>query len=360
MIYHQRVRRSFWSPLALLLVMTLLAACGSNNGSPVPATPTAPPVNGFGIAANHVHSLVALPNHILLLATHYGTFRSPDDGQSWQRVSDGPHQLMQGLMNYSLTVSSLNTQRVYVLTQPALPSATGTLGLYTSADNGNTWQLAIPSATVTSTNIFSAAAGNDTPDEVYIYLLELGPLGLKRSLDDGQHFTSAGTLPFGVISGILAIPNMPGRLLAYGSNGMALSTDGGIHWNVISSITGGVSDVTTPGPHSPIYASGDAGIYVSTNEGQTFTLVNDHASYGSLTVSSANTQVLYGLTGSGIYRSADGGSTWTALPHIKGHLAYLAADPTNPATVYLSLSYPTEVYRFDASSGVWTSLTPKV
>jgi photosystem II stability/assembly factor-like uncharacterized protein len=359
MIHIHRIQCSDWSLLSLLLVTVLLVACSNNSGNAVTAAPSAPPVNGFGIAANHVHSLVALPNHVLLLATHYGTFRSPNDGQTWQRVSDGPNQLMQGLMNYSLTVSPLNMQRVYVLTQPALPSATGTLGLYTSADNGNTWKLAIPSSSITSSNIFTAAAGNDTPDEVYIYLVELGPLGLKRSLDDGQHFTSAGQLPFGVISGILAIPNMPGRLLVYGSNGMALSTNGGISWSVISGIQGGVSDVTTPSPHSPIYASGDAGIYVSTNEGQSFTLVNNQASYGSLTVSPTNTQVVYGLTGTGVYRSVDGGHTWKALPPIKGNLGYLAADPDNASVVYLSLSYPTEVYRFDSSTGVWTSLTPK-
>jgi hypothetical protein len=37
----------------------------------------------------------------------------------------------------------------------------------------------------------------------------------------------------------------------------------------------------------------------------------------------------------------------------------LAADPANPTQVYLSLSYPTEVYRFDQSNQNWTSLTPK-
>lgn len=347
------------------IMIVVLAACGGSGGSSgnnttASATPTAAPVNGFGIAGNHVHAMLALPNHVLLLATHYGTYRSANDGQTWLRVSDGPNQLMQGLMNYSLTVSPLNPQRVYVLTQPALPSATGTLGLYTSADNGLTWKLSIPSSSLTKGNIFTAAAGNDTPDEVYIYLQELGQLGLKRSLDDGQHFSNTGTLPFGVISGILAIPAMPGHLLIYGSNGMASSSDGGIHWQVISGISGGVSDLTTSGPHSPIYASGDAGIYVSTDEGQSFKLINSQASYGSLTVSPDNTQVVYGLTGTSVYRSTDGGHTWNALPHIAGNLGYLAADPTNASIVYLCLSYPTQVYRFNQSSAIWSSLTPKV
>jgi heme/copper-type cytochrome/quinol oxidase subunit 2 len=40
----------------------------------------------------------------------------------------------------------------------------------------------------------------------------------------------------------------------------------------------------------------------------------------------------------------------------------LAADPTNPALLYLALSYPTEVYRYDQDNGnskPWTSLTPQ-
>jgi photosystem II stability/assembly factor-like uncharacterized protein len=201
------------------------------------------------------------------------------------------------------------------------------------------------------------APGNDTPDEVYIYLSELGPLGLKRSLDNGQHFSSTGTLPFGSIFGVLAIPGAPGQLLAYSSDGMAYSTDGGIHWQVIKNISSSVNDVTTAGPHSPIYASGDAGIYSSSDGGKTFQLVYTQASFASLTAAPTQPHVIYGKTGTGVYRSDDGGKTWNTLPHISGNLAVLSADPMNALSVYLSLSYPTELYRFSQNSKNWLSLT---
>jgi photosystem II stability/assembly factor-like uncharacterized protein len=294
-----------------------------------------------------------------LLATHYGLYRSQDDGVSWQQVTGGSHQLMQGLMDYSLIISPLNQQRLYLLTQPAINPHAGTVGLYTSADQGRTWKLSLAAASITSGSIFTAAPGNDTPDEVYIYLPDLGALGLKVSLDNGQHFSSTGTLPFGSIAGLLALPGAAGQLLAYSSAGIARSNDGGAHWQVLSGISGGIYNLATAGPHSPIYGSGDAGVYASTDAGKSFKLVNSQASYGSLSVSPAQPQTLYGRTGTAIYRSSDGGHNWSPLPHIAGNLGVLAVDPANASQVYLSLSYPTEVYHFGQGGVGWLSLTPK-
>src|SRR5450755_658558 len=121
--------------LALSICLCLLSACGSNGSANTQpsANPTQAPVNGFGTAANHVHSLLALPVHVLVLATHYGIFRSEDSGTTWTKVAAGPNQLMEGLMAYSLGVSPLNTQRLFVLTQIAVVPHPGVLGLYTSA-----------------------------------------------------------------------------------------------------------------------------------------------------------------------------------------------------------------------------------
>ena len=320
--------------------------------------PTEAPVNGFGSAANHVHSLVALPNHVLLLATHYGIFRSADSGATWLKVAAGPNQLMQGLMTNWLVASPLNSQRLYVLTLPATVPHAGTLGLYTSADQGKTWQLAVAYTSITNGTIFFDEAGNDTPDEVYIYLPNLGALGLRVSLDDGRHFSSTGTLPFGSILGLIAIPNKPGQLIAYGNSGIARSTDGGAHWQVIQGINGGIFEMEMAGANAPIYASGDNGIYSSLDGGKTFKLVNE-TPYAGLAVSSTQPQVVYGKTGLTVYRSTDGGHTWKALPHISGNLSNMAVDPKNPLQVYLALSYPTAIYMLDSGGNAWTSLTPK-
>ncbi len=163
------------------------------------------------------------------------------------------------------------------------------------------------------------------------------------------------------MTSLLALPGAPGQLLAGSSDGMARSSDGGIHWETIKSVSGGIfGGIVSAGPGKPIYASGDSGVYASADTGKTFTLVNAGVAYGSLAVSTTQPQVLYGRTGTAVYRSTNGGKSWQALPHIAGNLFGLAADPKNASQVYLSMSYPTEVYHFDQASQQWTSLTPKL
>jgi photosystem II stability/assembly factor-like uncharacterized protein len=350
------------SALILVVIALFLAACdsgnGDGNGQNTPGT-TEAPVNGFGVSSNHVHSLVVLPSHVLLLATHYGIYRSQDDGATWQLVAGGSGQLMEDLMEYKMTVSPLNPQRLFVLTQPTVLHPKGIPGVYTSADGGLTWKLSVADSTISSTYPTTETAGNDTPDEVYLYQSELGNLGLKRSLDDGQHFSTTGTLPFASIFGILALPDEPGHLIVYGSQGIARSTDGGIHWQVVPGINGSVQEMTIAAAHQPIYAAGDAGVYTSTDDGKTFKLVYDQHPYLSLAVTPQNPQLVYGKTGTTLYRSSDGGRTWTPLPHLSGGtFSVLAVVPNDPSEIYVSLSYPTEMYRLNANGTGWTSLTP--
>jgi len=349
--------------LFLLSLALLLVACDNGNGGGQTASATPVNVNGFGTAQNHVHSLVILPDahQTMVLATHYGIFRSQDHGATWQKTAGGPGQQMQGVMTYYLSYNPLNPQRLYVLTfyQTGTIPRGSTLGLYTSGDGGKTWQLSTADASVTSSTITFAQAGNGNPSEVYIYLSNLGPLGLRVSMDNGQHFTQAGgPLPFGGLHDLLPIPDQPGHLLAYSDSGIASTSDGGSHWKVISNIQGSIFEMTTPGPNGPIYAEGDAGIYASQDGGQSFSLVYTQHSYSSLTTSPEQPQVVYGKLGLGVYRSTDGGHTWSALPAIKGNLQVLVVDPNNANQVYLALSYPTAVYHFQESSKTWQSLTP--
>ncbi len=360
-----RHKQYIW--LVLSIVVLFLASCDSSGSNAQSATPTQVPVNGFGIASNHVHSLLALPNHVLVLATHYGSFRSEDSGKTWTQVSGGPNQLMQGVMNLSLTVSPFNSQRMYLLTQPSVTGhPSGVLGLYTSADQGRTWQLVNKTANFTAAldGIPFTVAGNDDPNEVYIYVRTLSTNGLKVSHDNGQHFTNTSTLPFGNITNMIAISGAPGQLLIYGSDGMARSTDSGKHWQVLQAITSSIFTMALSGPHSPIYASGDEGTYVSKDEGKTFTQVSQDY-HPQLVASPSQPLVLYSHSYLHITRSSDGGKTWTDLPALKttnssaGSYSNVAVDANNGATVYLSISYPTEVYSLNLGGTTWLSLTPK-
>lgn len=351
-------------PVLIGALIVLLSGCGTwTNDIPGAATQTNTQanVNGFGTAANHPHAMLVFPNNVIVLATHYGTFWSGDAGQSWKQVAGGSGQAMDGLMSFSLSKSTFDSKRLYVLTQVALSNPKGTLGLYTSDDQGQSWQLATAASDLTpNKSIYLTEAGNDAPGQVYVYLPALGVSGLKVSMDYGKHFGDTGTFPFGDMTSLLAVPGAKGHLVAGSSSGLALSDDSGKHWQTVKGIEGGIFNIISAGPNQSIYADGDNGLYTSQDGGKTFILANQQATYGiSLTVSPTQPQVLYGHTAQSIYRSTNGGKTWNTLPTVKGQLYNLAADPQNPQQVYLSMSYPTEVYHFNQASRTWSSLTPK-
>src|SRR5262249_35080390 len=151
--------------LGITLWALLLTGCSTLVGGDTQSQPQAVNVNVFGTAANHVHSLIALPNNVLALATHFGLFRSADGGRQWALVAAGPDQ---GMMTNWLAASPLNQQHLYVMTFPAVvTSLKGTLGLYTSADQGHTWKLAITSGQLGNDN-FIVQPGNQSPDQVYV------------------------------------------------------------------------------------------------------------------------------------------------------------------------------------------------
>jgi photosystem II stability/assembly factor-like uncharacterized protein len=360
-LFTRRDKRWKQNKLAILLLfcfcMSAIAACTGGANSASSTTQQQVRVNGFGTAANHVHSLLAFPDHVLLLATHYGLFRSTDDGDKWTLTAAGPNQIMDGMMTFSMVNSPINEQRLYVLTQPSVNNPKGIQGLYTSGDQGKTWSLAVKTATIG--NMYFVVAGNASADDVFVYISTLGSQGLQVSHDDGKHFASAGTLPFGNLLGMLAVPGQPGHLLIYGDNGVASSSDNGAHWKMVKDLNSAIYNVTTPGAHDPIYAAGDDGVFVSKDGGKSFTLVYSQIGYGALVASPQTPTVLYGKTAQKIYESTDGGKVWNNLPTIKGNIQALTPDPDNAERVYLALSYPTAVYSYEQGSEAWASLTPR-
>lgn len=341
-----------WSPTlcpllyACVLLLFCLASCADATGEQPQA------VNGFGAASNHGHALLALPDDSILLATHFGLYRSADSGRTWS----GPDQTMGTLMTSSLSSSALNMHRIYVLAETTTSDQKGTVGLYVSSDKGRNWALGCAAAD--TGKMFTVVAGNRSVNEVYAYVPQKGAHGLLRSEDGGKHFSSPGRIPFGRLNGIQPIPNAPGQLLIYSSDGAARSTDGGKHWSVIKSLTSSVYSIVTGGPKSMLYASSDQGIYVSRDSGVTFKRVSTQ-SRSALTAVPDEPLWLYGKTGRLVYKSEDGGRSWLPLPAIQGNLENLAPDPHNVANLYLSLSYPIEIYRYDEHDSSWTSLTPK-
>src|SRR5690348_2651974 len=277
--------------LALTLAATvLLSACGGIGGSsPPPLTST----------ENHLHDVLALRGEpgAVLIATHFGLYRSGDRGHAWTQVAGGPGQQMDGLMTYKLAQSPVDTKRVYCLALPrsAMPGVThATAGLYTSADNGRTWKLAtavdaFPTASVFSIGVSSASAGR-----VFAVVSALGAAGLYASDDAGAHWQALPKTPAEDITGVLGDPAHPGHLYLWSTiSGVFSSADDGRTWRTAAGISGAIYALSSAG--DMVYAGGDSGLFVSRDAGRRFVQSHAQETFSAISASFSNPATAYAL-----------------------------------------------------------------
>jgi len=214
---------------------------------------------------------------VILAATTGGIFRSADGGETWVQTQSGSFP--------DIKFHPSDPQIVY---------ATADGDFYRSADNGQTF------TTITSglTSGQRGAIAVTPAAPGYVYFLQSnyssGFQGLYRSTDNGLTFSTRSTSPNildwscdGSGTGgqgwydlaLTADPDQASTLFAGGIN-VWKSTDGGSTWQIISHWYGGCG---VPAAHadchwlgySPVngklYAGNDGGVYVSEDDGDTWT-----------------------------------------------------------------------------------------
>ncbi len=330
-----------------LLLVALLSACGG-------ATSDA---ESYGGPNNHLHDILALRGvpHTILLASHIGLYRTANAGQSWQEVAGGSGQAMDGLMVFKLAQSPVDAQRVYVVAipRPDNPKAArATPGVYTSADAGRTWALAAPLSTFPTGSIFSLGTGASGTGEVFATLPSLGNVGVYASGDAGRHWHALPAVPTGNPSGIEGDPAHAQRLYLWSlSDGLFVSNDGGASWTPAAGVSGGIFSVSVAG--DMVYASGDSGLYASTDGGGSFRLADARDTFSAVTAAAGNPARAYALTGEAVYVSDDGGVTWKGSGATSRHPGVLAADPADGGTAYIGFSYPIGVAVTTTGGASW-------
>lgn len=351
-------RRRGWIPLGrawtVLALVLLLGACGQANQQG----------DAYGGPQNHIHDLLALRDapHTVLLATHIGLYRTSDGGGSWTEVAGGDGQPMDGLMIFKLAQSTVDAQTVYVLAIPrtgvgANTTAKGTPGLYVSQNAGQTWRLATPASALPTHTMFSIGAGSASAGQVYTLIPSLGAQGLYASDDGGAHWRAMPPLPDARPTGVMGDPNRPGRVLLWSaSTGLYTSDNGGVTWQPARGVRGGVFSVAVAG--ATIYASGDAGMYVSTDDGASFTLANTDYTFSAVVACPSAPAHAYALAGTAVYATRDGGHTWTATATTSSHPGNVSVDPSDPNTVYVGFSYPVGVEITADGGAHWRPILP--
>ena len=337
-----------------MVVAALLAGCGQSS--------TTEP---YGGQLNHIHDMLALRDapHTVLLATHIGLYRTTNGGQTWSQVAGGSGQAMDGLMLFKLAQSPVDLKRVYVLAIPRTgPGSTGgparaTPGLYTSADAGVTWHFASPETALPKGSMFTVGAGSASAEQVYTLDPSLAQQGLYTSDDAGAHWKALPPMPDTHPTGVMGDPNRLGRILMWSaSTGLYTSDNAGQTWTQAVGTQGGIFAVSVAG--TTLYASGDAGTFVSTDDGGHFSLVNAQFTFSSVLGCPTATTRVYALAGTAVYASSDGGHTWTTTAPTSSHPGIITVDPANPQTVYVGFSYPVGVQATTDGGAHWTKVLP--
>ncbi len=268
-----------------------------------------------------------------------GVFRSADAGETW--VAKSALLTAQG-------VKSLAGAKVYkIFTDPsdhkALYMGTRGQGLFYSYDNGDTWAES------------AAMAGR------YIYALSVDPTDkCTIHISDGQHiykttdcqrtwellFSEERTTQRFVD---LAVDNSDPKII-YGAElggDIFRSKDGGQSWRIIKRFGFEMRDLVADpfNAHRLYAASYTSGLYKSDDGGETwesastgFDSFSESMTFYRLVLNPAQKDSLFWISKYGILRSDDAGATWTDVklltPPGSVNIYGLAVNPKNPAEIY--------------------------
>lgn len=213
-----------------------------------------------------------------IFAVGNGGYRSTDGGHHWIFVSSFPW----GGPWVSLARSHSNPNILYA-------SSPGYL--YSTIDGGSTWASVNPPPTHTTLLHVDPAS----PQTLYSVSGDREPSAVNKSTDGGLTWVQL-TLPATA----------------------QLTYDVGIH----------------PLSSQVLYLATSAGLFVSKNAGQVWTLLNS-VTLTQIIFDPKNPATLYGVLNGGVLKSLDHGSTWTSTPLASGVLV-LAVAPSNPFTLYAS------------------------
>ncbi|MEZ4789062.1 MAG: hypothetical protein R2811_03485 [Flavobacteriales bacterium] len=235
---------------------------------------------------------------------------------------------------------------IHEATDGALLCGTGR-GLYRSTDGGANWQNASGgSPTWTFGNVTSTPSG--------AYLATIG-FALNRSTDAGQNWTPVNTSNWTSGSGL--ITNGSGQVFFNTNTGLWRSADAGDTWSQLP-VAANVTSLTALAlsPDGELFAAGNSRIFRGTPNGDTWTELFTTANQVRKFAFSGN-DVVYGLTSfSGLYKSTDNGATWTLLPDLPGSYSGGYSIAVNAAGDVFVGSYDNDVLRSTDGGMTWTTI----
>ncbi len=252
-----------------------------------------------------VHALLVCGAN-LFAGTDHGVFLSTNNGTDWM-------QLNRGLTDTNVTS--------FTVAGPYLFAGTKNGKVFRSADNGETWSFnayfygplgygeRIQVLTYSGTSLFAGTTlFPPPPPPPHIFH---GFAGVYRSTDYGASWTEViSGLPWigGLV--VLSIAVQGTKVFAGTSAGLFVSTNNGSSWSPTTG-PGGIFSFAVSGTN--LFAGTGGGVFLSTDNGTSWTQRNTgltHISVGALCVSGAN---LFAATNGGVFLSSNNGTSWSVV-----------------------------------------------
>jgi hypothetical protein len=298
---------------------------------------------GFPLAVGPLHTVYA------------GAVRSADGGASWAPIAAPPD----AVETYAAGDTPLS-----------LYAGSANLGVESSADGGQSWQ--VTSAGLAATAVSALAADAADPALLFAYAGAVGSGRLLVSRNGGGRWRGGPAVavgaPQGLVNPNLAVdPANPGHVYLGSLNGLAESLDGGATWSPLTPSQGCLSldslAIAPAGPALPatLYATGaltaqctptaslECVAFKSADGGATWTCLAP--ALAALAIAPSSLSTLYGMgpaAGAGaatvLYASLDAGATWQVI-NTAPPLGNLFVHPLDPRRLYVA----------DQTGGLWRS-----
>lgn len=264
-----------------------------------------------------------------------GIFKSVDAGTTWSSTVSQPG----------------NTDIRDLLLDPANPAiiyAATANGVYKTTDSGATWSgtsLNIPTLTLFSVSSALILAGTDGS-------------GLYSTPDEGANWTQVAAIASPVkVYGITSIPGTPTNIYTATDHGIYRSTNNGSAWTAYSGglIQGKSVLVSTIDKTKLVSGFSGGGLYRSDDSGaswiQTGTTAATELFATSFAAHSSGSPV-YAGSGSGVFVSSDNGQTWSPINNGLSNLDVRAVAIDGSDNLYAGTS--AGVFSYNSGTSTWS------
>lgn len=269
-----------------------------------------------------------------------GVYKSTNGGSSWTKIA-------------TTSVGSKISQVVVNPSNPNIVYLSGTSGVYKSTNGGSSW-----TSTSSGSNANCLVIDPSSTEVLYTTTGGSGTNTIKKTTNGGTAWaTLTGGLPAdGRRTQLAMAPSNTQVLYASIANssgglyGLYRTTDGGANWTLQASSPNYLSSqgwydnaVTVHPTNSNIVVTGGLDLYVSTDGGSTLTQKTVWSTTSSSNMSHAdihflgyNGSILYCGSDGGVYKSTNDGTSWTDLNQTISTLQYQSADfdPFSPQKLY--------------------------